>query len=80
MAMKTRICDLFGIEVPVLLAGMGGASTPELAAAVSNAGVPTLEKLTSLRELFLARTAVDEVGITQLQKALPRTRIVSAAD
>ena len=38
MAMKTRICDLFGIEVPVLLAGMGGASTPELAAAVSNAG------------------------------------------
>jgi len=38
MAMKTRICDMLGIEVPVLLAGMGGASTPELAAAVSNAG------------------------------------------
>lgn len=38
MAFRTRICDLLGIEVPVLLAGMGGASTPELAAAVSNGG------------------------------------------
>lgn len=35
---RTEICDLFGIEHPVLLAGMGTASTPELAAAVSNAG------------------------------------------
>jgi NAD(P)H-dependent flavin oxidoreductase YrpB (nitropropane dioxygenase family) len=34
----TKICDLFGIEHPILLAGMGTASTPELAAAVSNAG------------------------------------------
>ncbi len=38
MTLHTRICDLFGIEVPIVLAGMGGASTPELAAAVSNAG------------------------------------------
>lgn len=38
MNMKTSICDLLGIEVPVVLAGMGGASTPALAAAVSNAG------------------------------------------
>lgn len=38
MAFRTRICDLLDIKVPVLLAGMGGASTPELAAAVSNAG------------------------------------------
>jgi nitronate monooxygenase len=29
---------LLGIEVPIVLAGMGGASTPKLAAAVSNAG------------------------------------------
>lgn len=34
----TKVCDLFGIEHPILLAGMGTASTPELAAAVSNAG------------------------------------------
>ena len=38
MAVRTRICDLLEIEHPILLAGMGGASTPELAAAVSNAG------------------------------------------
>jgi nitronate monooxygenase len=36
--LRTRICDLLGIEYPIVLAGMGGASTPELAAAVSNAG------------------------------------------
>ncbi len=38
MSLKTSLCDLLGIEVPVVLAGMGGASTPKLAAAVSNAG------------------------------------------
>jgi nitronate monooxygenase len=38
VSMKTSLCDLLGIEVPVVLAGMGGASTPRLAAAVSNAG------------------------------------------
>ncbi len=38
MQLRTPICDLFGIDYPVVLAGMGGASGPELAAAVSNAG------------------------------------------
>lgn len=38
MTFRTPICDLLEIEVPIVLAGMGGASTPELAAAVSNAG------------------------------------------
>jgi nitronate monooxygenase len=36
--LHTKLCDLLGIQQPILLAGMGGASTPELAAAVSNAG------------------------------------------
>ncbi len=36
--LHTAICDLFGIKYPIMLAGMGGASTPALAAAVSNAG------------------------------------------
>ncbi len=36
--LHTSLCDIFGIKYPILLAGMGGASTPELAAAVSNAG------------------------------------------
>jgi len=38
MRLRTSICELFGIDYPVLLAGMGGAAGPELAAAVSNAG------------------------------------------
>ena len=38
MALRTRVCDMLRIETPILLAGMGGAATPELAAAVSNAG------------------------------------------
>jgi nitronate monooxygenase len=38
VSLHTSICDLLGIRYPILLAGMGGASTPKLAAAVSNAG------------------------------------------
>lgn len=38
MPLHSRICDLLGIRYPILLAGMGRAATPELAAAVSNAG------------------------------------------
>jgi enoyl-[acyl-carrier protein] reductase II len=38
MTIRTPICDLLGIEYPILLAGMGGVSYAELAAAVSNAG------------------------------------------
>lgn len=35
---RTALCDLLGIEYPVLQAGMGGVGGPELAAAVSRAG------------------------------------------
>lgn len=38
MTIRTPICDLLGIEHPILLAGMGGVSYAELCAAVSNAG------------------------------------------
>jgi len=38
MAIRTSLCDLFGIEHPVLLAPMAGVSGGALAAAVSNAG------------------------------------------
>jgi nitronate monooxygenase len=38
MTLHTRVCDLLGIELPILLAGMGQAASPALAAAVSNAG------------------------------------------
>ncbi|MEP3278685.1 MAG: nitronate monooxygenase, partial [Stappiaceae bacterium] len=36
--MRTSACDLFEIDHPVVLAPMAGAVTPELVAAVSNAG------------------------------------------
>lgn len=38
MTLHSRVCDILGIKHPILLAGMGGASVPRLAAAVSNAG------------------------------------------
>ena len=38
MAIRTPICDLLGVEHPVLLAGMGGVSYAEVCAAVSAAG------------------------------------------
>lgn len=38
MALHSPVCDLLKIDYPILLAGMGGASVPALAAAVSNAG------------------------------------------
>ncbi|MEX2354112.1 MAG: nitronate monooxygenase [Gammaproteobacteria bacterium] len=36
--LHTPVCDLFGCEYPVVLAGMGGVSRSELVAAVINAG------------------------------------------
>jgi enoyl-[acyl-carrier protein] reductase II len=38
MNLRTPICDLLGIEVPIVLAGMGGVAHAELCAAVSEAG------------------------------------------
>jgi enoyl-[acyl-carrier protein] reductase II len=38
MSLRTPICDLFGIEHPVFLAGMGGVAFAEVCAAVSEAG------------------------------------------
>ncbi|MGB9607096.1 MAG: nitronate monooxygenase, partial [bacterium] len=35
---KTRVCDLLGIEYPILQGGMAWVATAELAAAVSEAG------------------------------------------
>ena len=38
VAVQTPLCDLLGIDVPILSVGFGASATPELAAAVSNAG------------------------------------------
>ncbi len=36
--MRTRVTELFGVEHPIVLSGMSWISTPELVAAVANAG------------------------------------------
>src|SRR5260370_42383041 len=36
--MRTPLCDLLGIEHPIVQAAMGGPAVPSLVAAVSNAG------------------------------------------
>ena len=38
MTLHTKLCDLLGVQHPIMLAGMGGVSYAELAAAVSKAG------------------------------------------
>ena len=35
---RTAVCDLMGIEHPIALGGMGSVYSPDLVAAVSNAG------------------------------------------
>ncbi|MDQ2912790.1 MAG: nitronate monooxygenase [Chloroflexota bacterium] len=37
-SLRTPLCDLFGIDIPIFNVGFGQSATPELAAAVSNAG------------------------------------------
>lgn len=37
-ALRTPVCDLLGIDAPIVQSGMGGVAGPEMAAAVSEAG------------------------------------------
>ena len=36
--MQTALCELLGIEIPIIQAPMGGAVGPQVVAAISNAG------------------------------------------
>ena len=36
--MKSKICDMIGIEYPIIQGGMAWVANPALASAVSNAG------------------------------------------
>ena len=53
-AMRTPLCDLLGIEHPLIQAPIGSASSPALAAAVANAG--------GLGMLALSWTAPERIG------------------
>ncbi len=62
--MRTPICDLLGIDVPVILAPMGGVTCPELAAAVNEAG-------------GLGTIAMTGMGKEGTVEAIERTRALS---
>ena len=51
--LKTALCDILGIDVPIILAPMGSASSAEFAAAASNEGA-----LGSIGSLFRTSAAV----------------------
>jgi nitronate monooxygenase/enoyl-[acyl-carrier protein] reductase II len=52
--LTTRFCELFGVEYPIVSAGMGGVAFANLAAAVSEAG--------GLGTIALAGLSPDEIG------------------
>jgi enoyl-[acyl-carrier protein] reductase II len=51
--LRTRLCDLLGTDVPIILAAMGSCTSAELAAAASNEGA-----LGSIGTLFRTTTAI----------------------
>ncbi len=63
--MRQRLCKMLGIDIPIILAPMGGAVSPRLAAAVSNAG--------ALGTLPLWRAE-----IKTLRSAVQKTRALTA--
>jgi enoyl-[acyl-carrier protein] reductase II len=75
--MHTRLTDLLGIEHPVMLAGMGGVSYSELAAAVSAAGgfgclgASTMGNDTMVAEMAAIRSATDRPFGVDLLTAMP---------
>jgi len=64
MSIRTPICELFGIEYPVFLAGMGGVAYAEVCAAVSEAG--------GYGTLGMATASPDEIR-SQMREVRKRT-------
>jgi enoyl-[acyl-carrier protein] reductase II len=75
--LRTPICDLFGIQHPIVLAGMGGVSMHKLVAAVSNAGglgvigAATLDADGLRREIRLTRELTDKPFAVDLLAPIP---------
>ena len=91
---KTRICELLGIEYPILQGGMTMSGNPELAAAVSNSGalgmlgansgyVPVDQREQNLRNCIRkARSLTDKpfgVNITIFEMEALAGRLIEAA-
>jgi enoyl-[acyl-carrier protein] reductase II len=75
--LRTPICDMFGTEYPIWLAGMGGVSMAPLVAAVSNAGglgvigAATLSANGLRREIRKTRELTDEPFAVDLLAPVP---------
>jgi enoyl-[acyl-carrier protein] reductase II len=75
--MRTRLTDLLGIEHPVMLAGMGGVSYSELAAAVSEAGglgclgASTMGNAQMVAEMTAVRAKTEKPFGVDLLTAMP---------
>lgn len=75
--LHTPLCDLLGIEYPVVLAGMGGVSMHRLVAAVSNAGglgvigAATLDADELRREIRKTRELTDKPFAVDLLAPIP---------
>ncbi len=52
--LRTKFCELFGVEYPIVCAGMGAVARANLAGAVSKAG--------GLGTIALAGLTPDEIG------------------
>jgi enoyl-[acyl-carrier protein] reductase II len=75
--LHTPLCDLLGIEHPIVLAGMGGVSMHKLVAAVSNAGglgvigAATLDAGGLRREIRKTRELTDKPFAVDLLAPIP---------
>ncbi len=93
-ALRTEICDMLGIRYPIIQTGMGWVATPELVAAVSNAGAIGFLAAATLRpkdvEAAIGRVRsltdrpfgvnflMDAPGADVITDAIIRTRVAAA--
>ena len=74
-ALRTSLCDLLGCDVPILLAGMGGVSRWELAAAVAEAGgYPTLGMVREAPDLIEREVPCSSRSPMMRRRASKRSR------
>lgn len=60
--MKTKLTELFGVEVPIMQTGMQWLATPQLASAVCNAGAIGTITITCYKDLDEFADALDEMN------------------
>jgi NAD(P)H-dependent flavin oxidoreductase YrpB (nitropropane dioxygenase family) len=84
--LRTAFTDLVGCQVPIQQAGMGGVATPELAAAVADAGALGMVNLTMvpIDDVVIALDAlvkctIGTVGMNFLMPFLDRDAVQAAA-